>query len=127
MTWLIAAFLIAHGAIHLAVWLPPPPTDAERQAPFAPDHSALLTRTQVPQAASHLVAVGLAGAAAVLYVIAGLTVALGSGWAVAIAAAAAILGLVLKVLYFNPWLTLGILLDAAVLSAALLSWPVGLA
>ena len=81
----------------------------------------------MPQAASHLVAVGLAGAAAVLYVIAGLAVALGSGWAVAIAAAAAIVGLALKVLYFNPWLTLGILLDAAVLSAALLSWPVGLA
>ena len=57
MTWLIAAFLIAHGAVHLAVWLPPPPTDAERQAPFAPDHSAVLTRTQVPQTASHLVAV----------------------------------------------------------------------
>ena len=25
MTWLIAAFLIAHGAVHLAIWLPPPP------------------------------------------------------------------------------------------------------
>ena len=62
-----------------------------------------------------------------LYVVAGLAVALGSGWAVAMAAAAAIVGLALKVLYFNPWLTLGILLDAAVLSAALLSWPVGLA
>ena len=126
MTWLIAAFLIAHGAVHLAIWLPPPPTDAERQAPFAPDHSAVLTRTQVPQTASHLVAVGLAGAATVLYVVAGLAVALGSGWAVALAAVAAIVGLALKVLFFNPWLTLGILLDAAVLSAALLSWPVGL-
>jgi hypothetical protein len=127
MTWLIAAFLIAHGAVHLAVWLPPAPTDAERQAPFNPDHSALLTRTQVSQASARLVAVRLAGTAAVLYVIAGLAVALGSGWAVAMAAAAAILGLALKVLYFNPWLTLGILLDAAVLSSALLSWPVSLA
>jgi hypothetical protein len=42
------------------------------------------------------------------------------------AAAAAIVGLALKVLYFNPWLTVGIFLDAAVLSAAVLSWPVGL-
>ena len=71
-------------------------------------------------------AVRLAGAATVLYVVAGLAVALGSGWAVALAAVAAIVGLALKVLFFNPWLTLGILLDAAVLSAALLSWPVGL-
>ena len=53
--------------------------------------------------------------------------ALGSVWAVTLAVAAAIVGLALKVLYFNPWLTLGILLDAGVLSAALLSWPVGLA
>jgi hypothetical protein len=127
MTWLIAAFLIAHGAVHLAVWLPTPPTDADPQAPFAPDHSALLTRTRVPQAASHRLAVLLAGATTVLYVVAGLAVALGSGWAVAMAAAAAIVGLALKVLYFNPWLTLGILLDAAVLSAAVLSWPVVLA
>lgn len=127
MTWLMAAFLIAHGAVHLAVWLPPPPTDDEHQAPFAPDHSALLTRTRVPQTTSHRVAVRLAGAAAVLYVVAGLAVALGSVWAVTLAVAAAIVGLALKVLYFNPWLTLGILLDAGVLSAALLSWPVGLA
>jgi hypothetical protein len=43
-----------------------------------------------------------------------------------LAAVAAILGLVLKVVFFNPWLSLGILIDAAVLSSALLSWPVSL-
>jgi hypothetical protein len=126
MTWLIAAFLIAHGAVHLAVWLPPSPPDAERQAPFAPDHSAVLTRTRVSPTSSHLIAVGLAGTATAVYIVAGLAVALGSGWAVALAAVAAVVGLALKVLYFNPWLTVGILLDAAVLSAALLSWPVDL-
>jgi hypothetical protein len=126
MTWLIAAFLIAHGTAHLPVWLPPSPSDAGPQAPFAPDHSALLTRTRVPQATSRRIAVRLAGTAAVLYVVAGLGVALGSGWAVAMAATAAIVGLALKLLYINPWLTVGIFLDAAVLSAALLSWPVGL-
>ena len=125
-TWLIATFLIAHGAVHLAVWLPPSPTDAERQAPFAPDHSAVLTRTKVPQAASHVVAVRLAVAATVAYVLAGLAVALGSGWTVALAAVAAIIGLALKLIFFNPWLSLGVLLDAAVLSAALWSWPVTL-
>jgi hypothetical protein len=126
MTWLLAAFLIAHGAVHLAVWLPPSPTDAERQAPFAPDHSAVLTRTRIPQDASHLVAVRLAGAATVAYVVAGLAVALGSGWAAALAAVAALVALVLKILFFNPWLSLGILIDAAVLSSALMGWPIGL-
>ena len=126
MTWLIAAFLIAHGAVHLAVWLPPAPTEAERQAPFAPDHSTVLTRAHVTRAASHEVAVRLAGAATVAYVLAGLAVAVGFGWAVGLAAAAALVGLALKILFFNPWLSLGVLLDAAVLGSALWSWPVTL-
>ena len=127
MTWLVAAFLIAHGAVHLAVWLPPSPTDTELQAPFAPDHSAVLTKTHVPPSVSHVLAQRLAAVATVAYVVAGLAVALGSGWTVAVlAAAAAVIGLVLKVLFFNPWLTLGVLLDIAVLSSALLSRPVDL-
>lgn len=125
MTWLLAAFLIAHGAIHLAVWLPPSPAP-EDQAPFAPDHSALLTRTHVPRGAAHRLAVRLAGTVTVGYVAAGLAVAVGSGWAVGLAAAAAVLGLSLKALYFNRWLSLGVLLDAVVLSAAVAGWPVTL-
>jgi hypothetical protein len=124
MTWLLAAFLVAHGLIHLAVWLPPPAP--EDQAPFAPDHSALLTRTHVPRAAAHRLAVWLASATTVSYVAAGVAVAVGSGWAVGLAAVAAIVGLSLKALYFNPWLSLGVLLDAVVLSAAVAGWPITL-
>jgi hypothetical protein len=126
MMWLITAFLIAHGALHLAVWLPPAPTQADRPAPFAPDHSTVLTKAHVTRTASHELAVRLAGAATVAYVLAGLAVALDLAWAVGLAAVAALIGLALKVLYFNPWLTLGVLLDAAVLSSALWSWPVTL-
>jgi hypothetical protein len=126
MIWVVAAFLVAHGAVHLAVWLPPAPAEAERQAPFAPDHSAVLTRTQLPPAAVHLFAVRLAGAAAAVYVLAGLAVALGSGWAVGLAATAAAVGLALKSVFYNPWLTLGIVLDLAVLISALTDWPVSL-
>jgi hypothetical protein len=126
MTWLVAAFLVAHGAVHLAVWLPPAPTEAERRAPFAPDRSAVLTTTQVSQTASHLVAVLLACATATAYVVAALAAAFGSGWVVPLAAVGAVTGIVLKAVFFNPWLSLGVLLDAAVLSAALLDWPVSL-
>ena len=77
MIWLIAAFLVVHGAVHLAVWLPPAPRAAERQAPFAPDHSAVLTRTQVSPTTTHLVSVRLAGDAAVAYVVEGLAVDMG--------------------------------------------------
>ena len=126
MVSLMAAFLIVHGALHLAVWLPPAPTDGQGRAPFAPDHSAVLTRTHVSVTASHLVAVWLAGAAAVAYVLGGLVVALGSGWAFVLAGLAAVLGLGLKATFFNPWLSVGILLDAAVLMSALWSWPLTL-
>ena len=130
MVWLIAAFLIAHGAVHLAIWLPSQPDDAEHQAPFAPDHSAVLTRTHMSPTTTHLLAERLAGATTIAYVVAGLGVglgvALGAGWAVAPAVVAALLGLTLKILYFNPWLSLGLLLDAAVLISAVWAWPVSL-
>ena len=127
MSWLLAAFLIAHGAVHLAVWLPPAPADPEHPAPFAPDHSALLTRTHVPPTAIHRTAVRLAGAVAIVYVVAGLAVALGSGWVVAlVSAVAALLGLALKAVFFHPWLSLGIMIDVAVLASAVWSWPVAL-
>jgi hypothetical protein len=70
--------------------------------------------------------VWLASATTVAYVAAGVAVAVGSGWAVGLAAAAAIVGLSLKALYFNPWLSLGVLLDAVVLSAAVAGWPITL-
>lgn len=127
MTWLVAAFLIAHGAIHLAVWLPPAPTEGKPEAPFAPDHSAVLTSVRVSQTVAHVISQRLAWVTAVAYIVAGLAVALGSGWTVALlAAAAAVLGLGLKAVFFNPWLSVGILLDAAVLTSALWSWPLTL-
>jgi hypothetical protein len=127
MSWLLAAFLVAHGLAHLAVWLAPAPGDTEHAAPFAPDHSAVLAATRVPPTTIHRTAVWLAVAAAVAYVVAGLAVALGSGWTVPlVATAAALLGLALKVLFFHPWLSLGVLFDAAVLVFAVGSWPVAL-
>jgi hypothetical protein len=123
VTWLVVVFLLVHGALHLAVWLPPQPTDAERAAPFAPDESAVLIRARVARPAAHRLAAGMALAAALGYAAAGLAVAVASGPAVGLAVVAAVLGLALKALFFNPWLILGVLLDLAVIGAALLDWP----
>ena len=125
-TTLLVAFLIAHGLVHLAIWLPHP-DPAETAAPFAPDHSGLLVAVSVPQHTTRFLARALAVGTAVAYLFAGPGVAVGAGWAPVTAAAAAILGLLLKLVYFNPWLLLGIALDGAVLSAALGGWPVSLA
>ncbi|MDT7839954.1 hypothetical protein [Streptomyces justiciae] len=38
----------------------------------------------------------------------------------------AAVGLLLRTLWFNPWLSLGVLLDAGVIAAVLLTWPASL-
>jgi hypothetical protein len=123
-TALIAVFLIVHGLLHLAVWLPPP--DPEKAPPFDPGRSRVLTVSHVSALAARRTAAGLAVTACALYIVAGAAVVFGSEWTPGIAVAAAVAGLVLKVLYFNPWLLVGIGLDAIVLLAALAEWPFAL-
>ncbi|MFI9152585.1 hypothetical protein [Streptomyces sp. NPDC053367] len=120
ITALVSVFLFAHGLIHLAVWLPHDSTDQ----PFNPRHSWALASAGLPQArVVDRTAIGLASFTAMLYVIAGAaTAAQSSGWAEA-AVLAATVGLILKSLWFNAWLSLGVLLDLGVLTAVALSWP----
>jgi hypothetical protein len=121
-TALLVGFLVAHGLIHLAIWLPHPEPQPDKPAPFEPDHSAVLTRSAVPAATVRQVAVILAATTALAYTLAGVAVAVDAGWAIPTAMAASLLGLSLKVLYFNPWLLLGLLLDVTVLLGAA-TWP----
>lgn len=125
-TALVALFLVAHGLVHLAVWLPHPEPDPAKPAPFAPDHSGVLTMASVAPATAHRLAVVLAVGAAATFVAAGGAVAIGADWAVPMAVIACVLGLTLKLVYFNPWLLIGIALDLLVLAAALAQWPVSL-
>ena len=127
-TFLVVGFLLVHGLLHLAIWLPRPqqPADQGKEPPFHPDHSALLTEAHVEPETTHRVAVWLAVAAAVLYGVAGVAVALDSGWAIPLAVLAATVGLGIKLVFFHPWLSVGIALDALVLSSALVEWPVAL-
>jgi hypothetical protein len=121
-TTLVVAFLLAHGLVHFAVWLPHPDPDPGKSAPFAPDHSAVLTKTSVPQATARKVSTTLAVAAGGGFVLTGLAVATEAAWAVPVALVASLLGLGLKALFFNPWLLIGIALDLGVLVGAL-TWP----
>jgi hypothetical protein len=125
-TLVVAAFLVVHGLVHLAVWLPHPAPQEGKPAPFAPDHSALLTVAAVPAVGARRVSEILAVTAAAALGLAGVAVAFGVGEAVPLAVAGAVAGLLLKALFFNPWLTLGVALDLLVLAMALASWPVPL-
>lgn len=123
---LLVGFLAAHGLLHLAIWLPRADRQSSNPPPFKPDHSPVLTRTAVAETAVHQLSVMLATSAAAAYLLTALAVALDLGWAGSVAVAAALLAIVLKILYFHPWLGVGVLLDIGVLMAALLDWPVTL-
>lgn len=125
-TFLVVGFLALHGLLHLAIWLPKPAPDPAKPPPFDPDHSGVLTAVHVPVQAARSLAIGLAAGACATYLLAAVAVALGTGWAGAVAVAAALIGLLLKGLYFHPWLSLGVLLDLGVLAAAVWEWPVAL-
>jgi hypothetical protein len=121
---IFVAFLVAHGLLHLAIWLPQPKLDAAKPPPFEPDHSAVLTMIEVPRTNERGIAVGLAWATTLSYVVAAFVVAAGGALEAPALACAALMGLVLKALYFHPWLSVGVLLDVLVLAVAVSGWPV---
>jgi len=123
-TALIVVFLIAHGLVHLAIWLPKP--DEQKPQPFVPSHSTVLSLADVGQRTAQTMSVVLAAVTAGAFVVAGIGVALTAPWTTAAAVCASLTGLALKVLYYHPWLSIGIVLDALVLSAALAGWPIAL-
>lgn len=125
-TIIVVAFLVAHGLLHLAIWLPHSEPDPDRPPPFEPDHSALLTATAAPVETIHRVAVGAAVAVAVTYVLAATVIGVDAPGAVGVTVVAATLGLVQKALFFHPWLSLGVLIDAGVFAGALVGWPISL-
>ena len=114
----MVVFLIAHGLVHLAVWNTPKP---EEPKGFDPSHSWALGDGSV----ARTVAGSLAVAAAVLFVVAGVALAFDSGAWVAFTAAGAAVGLTVSVLFFNPWLSFDVAMNAWLLYAAVAgAWPV---
>ena len=111
------AFLFAHPFVHVAVWAMPKP--AETAAPFDPTHSWALAAGHAPPTSQRATGVTLAWIAAALFAAAGLALAFDLVAWTALAVMAAAVGLALKVLYFNPWLSLGVVLDVAVLALAI--------
>ncbi|MFE9773671.1 hypothetical protein ACFYOV_18780 [Streptomyces sp. NPDC005931] len=122
-TALVSAFLFLHGFVHLPVWL----ARSTGNEPFDPRHSRALAAVGVPgPRATGATAVVLAAVTALFYFFAGAAAAVHSSAWPAAALTAACLGLLLKVLWFNPWLSLGVLLDVGVVTAVLAAWPASL-
>ena len=108
MIVLAGMFLIAHGLVHLAVWLPP----AKDDAPFDPGRSWLLGQARPLTRA-------LAVLACAVLVLAGLLVLIGAGSAAGAAAVGAAISLALVALTFDPWLSGAVAINVAIAVVAL--------
>jgi hypothetical protein len=121
---LLAAFLVAHGLVHLMFFSPPPPaTEGGPSWPFALDRSWVLTPLGLGADATRilgiaLVALTLAGFA--LAAIAALGVLPESLWVPALVTGA-VASLALLLVYFQPWLVLGVAIDLVLLWAVLIA------
>jgi hypothetical protein len=101
-------FLVAHGLVHLAIWLPAPKEDA----PFDPGHSWLLGAVRRPARA-------LAVAAGALFALAGVLVLAGADAGAALAVAGVAVSLALVLLTFHAWLLGAVVIDVAIAAVAL--------
>jgi hypothetical protein len=113
--FLFIGFLIAHGLVHLAIWLTPKPTNDK--APFDASHSWVIGDRKV-------VATSLAVVAAALLVLAGMGLWAHADWWRVVAVLGLGISFGLMVVYFNPWYLLiqGVNL-ALIVGIVWLTWP----
>jgi hypothetical protein len=112
---LFIGFLIAHGLLHLAIWLMPKPP--KEKASFEPDQSWLLGDQKT-------VAVILAVLAATLLLAGGLGLWARADWWRGAAAIGLAVSFGLMVLYFNPWYLFIEGVNAALIVGIVwLAWP----
>lgn len=108
MSVLGGLFLVAHGLLHLAIWLPAP----TGRAPFDPGRSWRFGDVRLPARVLAVAAAGLLSLAGVLVLVGG-----DAGATPAVAGAAVSLALVL--LTFHPWLLGAAAIDVAIAVVAL--------
>lgn len=117
----VAAFLVAHGLVHAAIYAAPKPAPAK--APFDPSRSWALAAVHVAPGTTREASVRLAWITAGLLSFAGAALLADAALWATVAAGAAGVGLLLKVTWFHPWLTVGVLLDVGIVWATVSRWP----
>ena len=123
---LLAAFLLAHGLVHLLFFSPPPPaTEGGPSWPFALDRSWILTPLGLGADTTRILGIALIALTIAGFALAAI-VALGilpsSLWVPAVVIGA-VTSLAVLGLFYQPWLTIGVTIDAVLLWAVLVgSW-----
>jgi hypothetical protein len=122
---LVAGFLLAHGAIHASYLSPRPPVTAGGPSwPFELERSWLLSSFGLTPELTRtigraLVAATIGGLGFAACVAAGIAPA--ALWAPAVSVGAVASGALL-LLFFHPWLVIGLAIDAGLMWAALSGW-----
>ena len=125
MTLLLGAFLIGHALVHLTYLSPAPPRTADGPVwPFEMAHSWLVTGAGLDPALVRTIGTAMVLTTVVLLVAAGLAT---FGWLVpaewwsALVVGGAIASAMTLAMFFQPMIVVGLVIDAAVLWAALLA------
>jgi hypothetical protein len=121
---LFAAFVLAHGVIHASFLAPRPPATAGGPTwPFELARSWVLTPLGIQPETTRLLGMALVAATIATFALAALAAAgfiPGELWCPA-SAAGAVASVALLVLFFQPWLVLGVVIDLGLLWAVLIA------
>lgn len=120
----LAAFLLAHAGIHASFLAPrPPATAGGPEWPFALGHSWVLSPFGLPSDSVRIVGMALIAVVIAAYAFAALTavgIAPGALWVPAIVIGS-VASLAILVLFFHPWLVLGVAIDVVLVWAVLIA------
>ena len=111
LTFLVTAFLVAHGLVHGIMFALPYDEKAKEDLPFNPAHSWLIGDAQS-------LGLGFGLLVAFVFLVAALAHTLHTSWQEEAAILAAALSLVLLVLFFSIWWTAGLAISITIAAAA---------
>jgi hypothetical protein len=115
--FIFIAFLIAHGLIHVIMWVFVPKPAPGKEAPFDASHSWLLGNQRA-------LAATVASATALVLVVAGFGLWVHADWWRATAVIGLAASFLLMVVYFTPWFIFIQGVNVALISSILwLNWP----
>lgn len=111
---ILGAFLVAHGLVHLLYVTPGPKDDPAH--PFVPGSRWIVRAVGIAPGTAKAVAGAMAVLSAVLFAVAGIAALADASMWQPTAVVASVCSLVLMLLFFHPWLLIGIAIDVAIIA-----------
>lgn len=111
---IVGLFLVAHGLVHLLYFAPRP---GDPSYPFVAEDRWLAKTLRLQPSVAWAVARTLAVAGAIAFAISGVALLASADLWKAAAVVGSATSLVLMLLFFHPWLVIGIAIDVAILAS----------